>query len=89
MKVEFYTASWCGACKGLKPHIISECVARNVELIFIETDSDGGMKYATANNVSALPTIILWQGDMEVDRMVGNIGRYDFAKRLSMAGKME
>jgi thiol-disulfide isomerase/thioredoxin len=89
IQVEFFTASWCGACKGLKPHVIAECKAQNVELITIDTDSDTGMKYASGLEVSALPTVIIWDDEMELDRMIGNIGRYDFAKRLSMAGKME
>lgn len=87
MIVEFYIADWCGACKGLKPHIIAECNAQGAAMEFVDTGTDEGREYAEAHQVNALPTVRIVDNGQEVDRMVGNIGRYDFAKRLATAGK--
>jgi thioredoxin-like negative regulator of GroEL len=83
MNVLFFTAPWCTTCKGVKPHVISACADVRVNLAFIDTDADPDA--AVAKNISSLPTIIIERDGIELDRIVGAIGKSEMAKRLTAA----
>lgn len=83
MNVIFFTAPWCSTCKGIKPHVIGACTDARVNLSFIDIDANPDA--AVAKSVSTLPTIIIERDGIELDRIVGAIGKSEMAKRLTAA----
>ena len=83
MNVIFFTAPWCGACKGIKPHVISACNDARVPLAFVDTDEDAEL--SIRRGVSSLPTIIIEHNGVELDRITGAVGKNEMAKRLNDA----
>lgn len=85
MLVSFYTASWCKACKGMKPNVISACNDSNVE--YAELDVDKHTDLAISLDVITLPTVIIFDNGKELDRIVGTASKYEVMKRIAQAGK--
>ena len=83
MRIEFFQAPWCGSCKGTKPHVISACKDQGVEIEYIDASIDPD--YCNQMRVTQLPTIIIYDGMREVDRIIGAVGKYEMAKRLQEA----
>lgn len=73
MKLLFFTASYCSACKALKPIVEKEAPTKGYELKYVDTNTDEGAIMVDDFNIRNLPTLILVdeQGN-EVKRAVGN-----------------
>jgi thiol:disulfide interchange protein len=88
VRLEYYTADWCSACKGLRPHVVEACNDAKIALDFIDAGNDGNADYCIRHNVSTLPTIIIYSNEgIELDRIVGSFGKHELAKRILDAGK--
>jgi thioredoxin 1 len=68
--VDFF-AAWCGACRQISP-VIDE-LAGKVEgkVKVVKVNVDEGSATAAAYHVQSIPTLILFKGGQEIDRMVG------------------
>ena len=73
MKLLFFTASYCSACKALKPIVEKEAPTKGYELKYVDTNTDEGAIMVDDFNIRNLPTLILVdeQGN-EIKRAVGN-----------------
>jgi len=68
--VDFW-APWCGPCRMMAP-VIDETSRKfegSVEFRKLNTDENGGL--AASFNIMAIPTLIVFHGGKEVDRIVG------------------
>lgn len=66
MKVEVYTATWCGQCRSLKPQL------RNAGIEFTSVDVDANLEKAGKAHVRGLPTtVILDDEGKELHRIIG------------------
>lgn len=69
-KVVMFSASWCGPCKAAKPvfNQLKESV-NGVQFEVVDVDENPVM----ANNfgISGVPTFIIMENDVEVNRLVG------------------
>lgn len=80
VKVEFYHADWCPACKALLPKMakLEENYKGQVDFVSIDlTDED--MEGA---GVDILPTVILYKDDNEERRFTGAFSLKVFDKAL-------
>lgn len=69
----FFTASWCGACKALKPVVEKEAPEMGYEIKYFDMDTDEGAFAADDYGVRGLPTLITIDSDgSELKRAVGN-----------------
>ncbi|MGR3220282.1 MAG: thioredoxin [Candidatus Anammoxibacter sp.] len=74
--VDFW-AEWCGPCKLIAP-IVSELAEEYAGKIKVcKIDTDGQQKTAATYGVSAIPTIIVFKGGKDVERMVGAKSKKD------------
>ena len=67
-QILYFTASWCGPCKLLKPKIVALQSKLPIKILDVDTNAEACSKYSVRN----VPTIIIVNGDREISRLVGN-----------------
>lgn len=72
-KLLFFTASYCSACKAIKPIVEKEAPEKGLELKLVDIDDEEGAYMADDYGIRSLPTLILLNPDgSELKRAVGN-----------------
>lgn len=66
--VKYFTAVWCGPCKSFKP-VMEELSREGYSIEFIDVDENQTM--AQSMNVRSVPTTIIEENGIEVERLVG------------------
>ena len=81
MKVQYFSADWCVACKTNKPIVKAVCMESNVG--FEEVDAGVQVEKANMCGVSSLPTILIYddKGE-ELVRHVGVMTKHQLMKHL-------
>jgi thioredoxin 1 len=72
--VDFY-ADWCGPCRALAP--IVEEIAHELKdrLKVLKLDVDQNPQTAMQYGVQSIPTLILFKGGKEVERLIGYMSK--------------
>lgn len=68
VSMDYYTATWCGPCRSVKP-IVHELQADGWDIRII--DSDQNRDLVVANQVSGIPTFIIYKNGVQVKRFTG------------------
>ena len=66
--IEKYGASWCGPCRAL-----DKTLAQITEVDVIKYDVDEDEDLADEKKIRSLPTLVFYDGETEVERIVGAI----------------
>ncbi len=66
-----FSADWCGPCKMLHPVLDKLTTELNDKVNFITVDIDKDPATANQFGIRGVPTMIIFHGGKEVDRMVG------------------
>lgn len=69
-KVLYFTASWCNPCKKVRP-IVEELTAELDNVIINIVDVDNNIDLAKQYNVTSIPTFILLNNEIEINRIFG------------------
>ncbi|MCX6339758.1 MAG: thioredoxin [Candidatus Aureabacteria bacterium] len=79
--VDFF-ATWCGPCRMIAPAV--EEIAREYQgrLKVCTVDIDGAPDSASRYGVLSVPTLILFKGGAEMDRIVGAVPRAAIEKMI-------
>ena len=77
--IKYFSATWCGPCKSFKP-VMNEIVSEGYSVQFIDIDQSPNM--ATQFSVMSVPTVIIEENGIEVDRFVGSIPKQQVLDRL-------
>ncbi len=79
--VDFY-ADWCGPCRAIAP--IVEEIARelNDRLKVVKLDVDQNPKTALQYGVQSIPTLILFKGGAEVERLIGYMSKSKLLSKI-------
>ncbi len=77
---KYFSATWCGPCQTFKP-IMNEIKSEGYYVEFIDIDnlSDLAQQY----NVRSVPTVVIEENGVEVDRVVGVQTKRVMLERMS------
>ena len=78
--MKYFSATWCGPCKVFKP-VMTEIASEghSVEFIDIDQEKNKAQKY----NVRSVPTVVIEENGVEVDRFVGGQPKHSILERIS------
>ena len=77
--MKYFSATWCGPCKTFKP-IMNEVAGEghSVQFIDIDQQQDLTAKY----NVRSVPTTVIEENGIEVDRIIGSVSKQQVINKL-------
>ena len=79
-KLEYYSASWCGPCKMVKPIVKSlQEEGLNIEMV----DIDDNQVVASNKQIYSVPTFILYDDGVEIGRVSGVPSKEDVREWLA------
>jgi thioredoxin 1 len=79
--VDFY-ADWCGPCKALAPIIEEAASELEGRLKVAKLDVDRNEELSMRYGVQSIPTLLLFKGGQEAERIVGFLSKAQLMSRL-------
>ena len=80
MKIaKYFSATWCGPCKAFKP-VMNEVAGEGYMVEFLDVDNNSEM--ASKYGVRSVPTTIIEENGVEVNRFVGAIPKQQVIDKL-------
>lgn len=64
-------ATWCGPCQMIAPILKDIAVEQGDQLRVVKMDSDQNQSFSSKLKVNGLPTLVLFRGGEEIDRLEG------------------
>jgi len=77
---KYFSAKWCGPCKQFKP-IMQKLSNEGYDIEFI--DGDENQSLANQYNIRSIPTTVIQQDNVEVERIIGVRSRAEMIELLS------
>ena len=77
---KYFTATWCGPCKAFKP-IILELISEGYNITIVDVDQEQSL--SGQYRVSSVPTTVIEENGVEVDRFVGALPKETVKEKLS------
>ena len=79
--VDFW-AAWCGPCRAIAPYV--EEIARDYagKAVVAKVDTDANPQTPMKYGIMGIPTLIIFRGGQEVDRIVGAVPKALITKKL-------
>ncbi len=68
--VDFY-ADWCGPCQAIAPILEELAPEYEGKMTIVKLDVDASPETAQAYGVMSIPTLVIFKGGQEVDRIQG------------------
>jgi len=78
--LKYFSATWCGPCQTFKP-VMNEIASEGYSVQFIDIDQSSTI--AEQYNVRSVPTVVIEDNGIEVDRFVGSIPKQMILEKLS------
>ena len=77
---KYFTATWCGPCKAFKP-IILELISEGYNITIHDVDEN--QELASKYGVRSIPTMVIKENGVEVDRFIGALPKETVKEKLS------
>jgi thioredoxin 2 len=68
--VDFW-APWCGPCRTMAPELDKVAAAAQGEWLVVKVNSDAVPELAERFRIRSIPTLAIFQGGREIDRVIG------------------
>ena len=78
--IKYFSAAWCGPCKTFKP-VMNEVAGEGYSVQFIDIDQSSAL--AEQYNVRSVPTTVIEENGIEVDRFIGATSKQSVLQRIS------
>ena len=78
--MKYFSATWCGPCTVFKP-VMSEIASEGYSVQFIDVDNSKDI--AQRYGIRSIPTVVIEENDVEVDRFTGAQPKQMILERLS------
>ena len=78
--IKYFTATWCGPCKTFKP-IMNEIASEGYSVQFIDIDQNQTL--TSQHNILSVPTTVIEENGVEVDRFVGALPKQSVIQKLN------
>ena len=78
--IKYFSAKWCGPCRTFKP--IMQEIAGEGSVIVKFIDIDQEQNKAKNYNIRSVPTTVIEENGIEVDRFVGVIPKQQVLQKL-------
>ena len=77
---KYFTATWCGPCKAFKP-VMTEIMkeGHSVQILDIDDNKELAQQY----NVRSVPTTVIEENGVEVDRFIGGLPKQSVIQKLN------
>ena len=79
--VDFW-APWCGPCHMVAPALENIAKAQQGKIKVCKVNIDDSNRLATDLGIMSIPTMILFKGGNEQERIVGALGEAELTKRI-------
>jgi thioredoxin len=80
--VDFW-APWCGPCRMIAPIVEDLAKAYSGQVVIAKVDTDENGEVAAGLGIMGIPTLILFKGGQEIDRVVGYAPRHALEEMLN------
>jgi len=77
--MKYFSATWCGPCKVFKP-VMNEIAGEGYHVEFIDIDNLSDL--ATKYSVRSVPTVVIEENGVEVDRIIGAVSKQQVITKL-------
>ena len=77
--IKYFSAKWCGPCRTLKP-VMEELASEGYSVQFIDVDESNSL--TIQYRVTSVPTVVIEENGMTVDRFIGSIPKNQVLERL-------
>lgn len=82
--MDYYSASWCGPCKFVKPIVYElQAAGWNINVI----DADLNKDKVTENRIAGIPTFIIYKDNIQVNRITGARAKSELLTALNNAAR--
>ena len=76
---KYFGATWCGPCKTFKP-VMNEIAGEGYSVQFIDIDQQQDL--SARYNVRSVPTTVIEENGIEVDRIIGSVSKQQVMSKL-------
>ena len=77
--MKYFSATWCGPCKTFRP-VMNEIASEGYSIEFIDVDQE--QNKAIKYGVRSVPTVVIEENGIEVDRFIGSIPKQMILEKL-------
>ncbi len=77
--IKYFSAKWCGPCRNFRP-IMEEVASEGYSVQFIDVDTSQNL--ATQYRVTSVPTIVIEENGVVVNRFIGAITKQQLLEKL-------
>ncbi len=78
--MKYFSATWCGPCKVFKP-VMTEIASEGHSVQFIDVDEQQSL--ASQYGIRSVPSVVIEENGVEVDRFVGAQPKHMILERIS------